>query len=326
MRISAQASRNLDMLCLLNTLTADEYYVKRHREVFDRFYPALSQGVRDGMAAMVAGQGYAMLSPALTLMVSALDGFQERSLTDMLACHGEIEKAMARTEYGFSREAYDRYFAFFTDTAIPLIEELEGLGFEAFWRAERLPAIEAKRAALEAYLQNYRAEDMINVYKPFDCQDLTVYICAFAAPHGIKLCGYNLISDVSYPEATILSNITHEVFHPPFDYGRVRPSLDALAQKPAVIRAFANQNPHSGYHDMDGFIEEHVVEALGIHVLARLGADIDPAGYFKTHDEGSHVISPYLYEYLAQNPKDPAAAFEDYFAGFADSLGAGDLC
>jgi hypothetical protein len=325
MRIVTRASFNLDTLCFFNALTADEYYVKRHREAFDLFYPSLSRRVKEGMAAMTARQGYSMLAPALTLMVSSLEGFDERGLAGMLAGHEEIVRAMDRTEYGFSREEYDRFFAFFTDTAIPLTEELKELGFEAFWRAERLPRIEEKCAALDGYLRRYRVEDVAGAYKPFACQNLTVYLCSFAAPHGIKLCGCNLISDVSYPLDTVLSNITHEMFHPPFDHARVRPALDILARKPAVTRAFAGQSPNSGYHDMDGFLEEHVVEALGIYILTRLGVDIDPEAYFKTHDGGSHVVSPYLYRYLAARPKNPAEPFEDYFARFVDSLGEGDL-
>ncbi|MCL2344198.1 MAG: hypothetical protein FWC62_09970 [Firmicutes bacterium] len=157
-------------------------------------------------------------------------------------------------------------------------------------------------------------------FDKFDNSDCTVFLCSFAAPHGIKLCGNNLISDISYPDDTILSNVTHELFHPPYDLNAVRESVLALAEKPWVAEAFANQNPNSGYVSMEGFIEENIVEALGVYVVVQLGVKMDPFAYFKVHDGGSHVLSPYFYRYLCEHQKDSAEPFEAYFNRFAASL------
>ena len=71
---------------------------------------------------------------------------------------------------------------------------------------------------------------------------------------------------------------------------------------------------------MSGFIEENIVEALGIYIAIKIGADIDPKKYFIEHDNGSHVISPYFYDFLCENEKDTSQSFEDYFTSFVDSL------
>ena len=79
--------------------------------------------------------------------------------------------------------------------------------------------------------------------------------------------------------------------------------MQILAKKPWVKEAFINQNPNSGYQKIEGFIEEHIVEVLGIYVMAQLETDINLIEYFKIHDEGYHVISPYFYKYLCEIKK-----------------------
>ena len=70
----------------------------------------------------------------------------------------------------------------------------------------------------------------------------------------------------------------------------------------------------------EGFIEENIVEALGIYVAIKLGANIEPFQYFKDHDDGSHIISPHFYKYLCENEKVREQSFEDYFINYVKSL------
>ena len=227
---------------------------------------------------------------------------------------------MNQTPYIFARESFDFYFAYIESAIIPLLKELEAAGLYDFWKENRLPVIKEKCEVVDQYLDQYNVEHLIGQFRCIDSSDFTVYMCSFAKPHGIKLCGNNLISDCSYKDDTILSNVTHEAFHPAFDFGIVQPSLDTLAAKPWVQHAYENQSPNSHYYPIEGFIEEHIAEALGIYVLAQLGVDIDPMEYFNTHDGGSHVISPYFYQYLCETPKQSGESFEDYFTRFVDGL------
>jgi len=89
---------------------------------------------------------------------------------------------------------------------------------------------------------------------------------------------------------------------------------------PWVKEAFDKQDPNSGYNTIEGFIEENIVEALGIYIAVKLGAGIEPFEYLTKHDGGSHVISPYFYRYLCDNAKDVSQSIEDYFIGFVSLL------
>jgi len=320
MRILTDVCYNLDVLCALNTMTADEYYVQRHQALFERFYPFISDTTKQRLHAFTKAQGYTMLSPTLTLFVSSLPRFQERNLADMLASHAEIEACMNASPYRFTREEFDMYFYHIDQAILPLLDELAREGLHDYWRTHVLPQIEAKQQHLATVLAPHDIENLLGRYHAVDATNFTVFLCAFVKPHGIKLCGNNLISDCSYSDDDILSNVTHEAFHPAFDFDAVRPSLDKLAALPFVRDAFAKQNPNSGYHDMDGFIEEHIVETLGIHTLLQLGVGWDSYDYFRRHDEGSHVLSPLFYRYLLETEKDPAEPFEAYFTRFADSI------
>jgi len=310
----------LDILCFLNIMTANKYYIDFHKELFEKFYPLISEKTKQNIQEMIKQQGYSMLSPTLTLLISSLSNFNDRNLIEMLKSHDEVENSMNKIPYIFSHQDFSFYFSFFDSAIIPLIEELETAKLNNFWQANKLPLIKKRCQEIDSYMEQYSVENLISQYRNFDNSDFIVYLCSFAAPHGLKLCGNNIISDFSYSKDNILSNVTHEIFHPAFNFETVKQSLNVLAEKSWVKEAYQNQNPNSGYYTIEGFIEEHIVEALGVYVLIQLGVDIKPSEYFKNHDEGSHVISPYFYKYLLENKKDISQSFEDYFIHFVDSL------
>jgi hypothetical protein len=320
MQIKTEINYNMDILCFINIMTADQYYISFHKDEFDKFYPMISDNTKQNINDFIEKRGYSMLSPTLTLFISSMTNFADRNLLEMLEKHTEITDSMNKTPYIFSGDDFSFYFSFFDIVLIPLINELETAGFNDFWIKNKLPQIKAKCEGVDKYMEQYNVHSLINQYKNIDDSDFTVYMCSFAKPHGIKLCGNNIISDISYTDENILSNITHEAFHPAFDWEKVKQSLKILSDKPWVKEAFINQNPNSGYNTMDGFIEEHIVEALGIYVMVQLETNIKPMEYFKSHDEGSHVISPYFYEYLCETKKESSQSFEDYFNNFVDTL------
>lgn len=320
MQIKTGISYNLDMLCFLNIMTGDALYVSRHKESFEKYYPLISDEIKRNIQSMVKEQSHAMLSPKLTLLVSSLPDFNARNLVEMLRCHAEMEHTINQTPYKHTHDELAAYFLHVENAIIPLITALEAIDFRSFWAEERLPMIKQKCELIDKYLTRYDLAQLMRQYNKDDCSDITVYLCSFTDPHGIALCGNDVITDSSYKGETILSNVTHESFHPPYDSEKVRLSLEKIAQKPWVQSAFENQSRSSGYNGMEGFIEENIVEALGIFVLIKLGIDMDTAAYFKTHDGGSHVISPYFYTYLCEVEKDANESFEDYFNKFANCI------
>ncbi|MCL2363999.1 MAG: hypothetical protein FWC71_04980 [Defluviitaleaceae bacterium] len=320
MKLLIGISYNLDVLCLLNIFTADDFYTENHQEVFDAWYPRLSDEIKDKMRALVDEQGNAMLSPTVTLFVSSLVDFNTRNLVEMLGSFNEMEASMNRTQYTFSKDAFDEQFSRFKDIYIPLIIELEENGFRAYWQERWLPKIQQKCVEIESRLTDFDMDEVLQPFGDIDNADCTIYLCAFTDPLGIKLCGNNLITDIRYSLDIILSNATHELFHPPYKYEIVQDAVQTLFNKPWVKEAFDGQSPNSGYNTMKGFIEENIVEALGIYLAVKLGAAIEPYAYFKNHDGGSHVVSPHFYKYLCESEKLRTQSFEDYFIGFVASL------
>ncbi|MCL2361042.1 MAG: hypothetical protein FWC73_04410 [Defluviitaleaceae bacterium] len=320
MKLQTGISYNMDMLCFLNIMTGDEFYVTRHKEAFERWYPQLSNTIKTKINEFTAKRGNSMLSPTITLFTSSLNDFNNRNLVDMLGCFQEIENSMNMTPYIFGKEEFEAYFSFFTSTVIPVISELEKKGFYDFWVKNRLPAIREKCTEIDRRLGDYEIDEIMSRFGDIDNSDCTIFLCSFADPLGIKLCGNNLITDASYSLDIILSNATHELFHPPYKIKRVRDYVQKLFDMPWVKDAFDNQDPNSGYNTMEGFIEENIVEALGIYVAIKLGAGIQPYEYFKNHDGGSHVISPHFYHYLCENQKECSKPFEDYFISFVESF------
>lgn len=320
MKINCKASYNLDVLCFLNALSADDYYVSRHQAAFDYFYPLLSEKIKVKMKKMVEWNKSPILAPTFTLLISAVPSFSDRNIYYLLEARSEIEDGISKTPYRFDDREYDEIFVRFSDTVIPLIHELEEHGFKDYWNTVKLPLIQNKILELEPYLTQYNLEALIGEFKDLDSDEMDVYICSFANPHGIKLCGNTLLSDAAYTKETILANMTHEVFHPPYSYDEVKEYVDILAKEDLVIKAFAEQNPLSGYSEMPGFIEEHIVEALGTYIVYMLGVEKEPYEYFKVHDGGSHVLSPLFFEYILKNKRNPEQSMNDFFISFVKTV------
>ena len=317
MKLKTGISYNMDMLCFLNIMTADEFFVKKHKAAFEIWYPQLSEATKSKMCEFITKRGNSMLSPTITLFISSLNDFNNRNLIDMLGSFQEIENSMNKTPYIFDDEEFETYFSFFSTTVIPLISELEEKGFRDFWEKEKLPGIKEKCAEIDKRLADTKIDDLLNCFRNMESADCVIYLCSFTDPYGIKLCGNNLITDVSYSLDIILSNATHELFHPPYETNKVKDYVQMLFDLPWVKEAFDKQDPNSGYNTMEGFIEENIVEALGIFTAVKIGANIEPFEYFKKHDGGSHVISPHFYQYLCESKKEASQSFEDYFINFA---------
>ena len=320
MRLKTAISYNLDLICLAGIMTGDELFIDIHKEAFETWQPKLSEGIKTKLGNWVAQRGDTFISPLVTLFISSLVNFNNRALIEMLSSFDEIKKSMNKTPYRLSDESYDAHFSSFTDVMIPLISELEENGVREYWNENKRPLIKTKCAEMDNQLAKYNMEDVLRPFANMNKADCEIYLCAFANPFGIKLCGNTLITDVSNPFDIVLANATHEIFHPPYNLVLMKDYVLKLANKPWIKAVYDRQLPSAGFGSEIGFIEENIVEALGIYVAIKLGAKIEPYTYFKDHDDGSHVISPHFYKYLCENEKMYDHSFEDYFIGFVNSL------
>ena len=211
--------------------------------------------------------------------------------------------------------------------AIPLAKELEAAGFKDFWHSERLPLLQEKCAELDNYFAANskigQIGEMMECYKNIDKSDFTIYVCSFARPLGVKLCGSNMIYDFSYEKNDdALETLVHELLHPLVRHKAVQPYVKALGKKPWVREGYKNQKLGMTYRPMEMYLEENIVFALGYFIANQLGAGLNPKEELAKRaksDSTSQVIAPHFYEYLCENPKDPTQSFDDYFASFVGS-------
>jgi len=320
MRLKTAISYNLDLICLAGIMTGDDLFIDIHKDVFDTWQPKLSKDIKTKLSDLVNRRGDAFISPLITLFISSLANFNDRNLLEMLSNFDEIKESMNKTPYHFSDESFNTHFTSFTKIIIPLISELEGNGIREYWNANKLPLIKTKCIELDNQLIKYNMQDVLQPFANINKADCEIYLCAFANPFAIKLCGNALVTDVSNPLDIILANASHEIFHPPYNYEIVKNYVLKLANKPWVKAVYDSQPASAGFGSEVGFIEENIVEALGIYVAVKLGANIEPYQYFKDHDAGSHIVSPHFYKYLCENEKAHEQSFEDYFIEFVDSL------
>lgn len=318
-------SYNLDLLNFINILTGEEFYTDRHEGMYERFGENLSRGTKARIKEAVQINGGAMLGPILSLVISAVPNFEKRGILRMFKEPAFLESCLKNYQY-YDKELWSEKENLF-ETLIPVIQELEENGFRSYWKQEKLPAIKKKQRQLRTYATRFHLDKEIEqmLGKGQAPESITVYLCAFAAPHGIKICGPKYVSDITFSKDTTLGIAVHEMFHPPYNARNLESELTRLGNDPLLQHAFKTKDPKYGYPTMTGFIEENVVEAMAIFISHKIGLEKDPLGYFEKHDEGSHKLSVVLFDAFSKYPKSIEQPFEEYFKELLAKLPIGSL-
>ena len=325
MRFHIRYAYNLDLLNLMSVLTGESLYVNAHPEAFERFGKSLSDYSNNCLQKAVEINGNAMLGPALCHGLSAYPWFEnlnilrlEQVLVPLLTGVRWVPLISQKWE---EEEIVIR-------SILPVVKEVESMGFREYWERERLPLIKQGQDELYQFIGQFPLEDEIEGMLGHGKapRRIILYLCTFAAPHGMKLHGARFISDVSYSKEDTLGMIAiHELFHPPYNAKQLSEELDALGEDPLLKRAFAEKDPQYGYLTMGSFIEENVVEAMTLSIGEKLGWETDPMGYLARHDEGSHMLSVVLLEYFKRYPKLQGQTFHQYFKELVRKLPIGLL-
>jgi hypothetical protein len=290
-----RASYSLDAINFLNVLTDDPFYTKPHEEAYAYWFGKTSARSRAVIREVAEARGSNMLGPWLAYMVSDQPHFDEA--------------APARLLDGFSDSR----------ALAPVIDELEKQGFRDYWERDRLPEISRKVSQMQEYLDKARFSleaETARLKGPgsdSDDEPWRLYICAFAAPHGIRLSGKALIADVRNEPKGVLRIAIHEMFHPPYGSWQAWWTRRRLTHDPLFQEAFKVHDARRfGYADEEGFLEENIVEAMELHVSQRLGLIDDPWKYLARHDRGDHRLSVVLLDSFNQWPKRDDETFPDY--------------
>lgn len=325
MRFEVKYSYNLDILNFMNVLTGDVFYTEIHDEAYRNFAQRISESARNQINEAVKSHGSSMLGPFLTLVLSSIEGFEQKDLLKILGDGSQLHDSFSVQPY-YNAEKWPTHENTLS-LLLPVVKELEESGFREYWLSERFPLINEKITEIQQFAKEYHFQEelqfMLGPGSLFD--SISLYLCSFASPHGIKLCGPRYISDVSFPTRFTLAISIHEMFHPPYDANKIKELINFIGGDQLIKHAFINQNPNHGYSTMEGFIEENVVEAMALHVCGKIGLEDDPFGYLEKHDGGSHVLSVILLEYFKKYPKDKDQTFQEYFEFIISRMPIGDL-
>jgi len=324
MRFNIKDNYNFEILSFFNLLTSDDFYVCLNKEAYDKFYPLLSEQSKEMVTTMVGILHRTNIAFPLNLLLAQISGNEDNSIAVSFSKKDEIAfivNQLKQTPY-VPIDYLDQIDSIL-DMSIEIINDLEQNEFAEYWQKEIKPTIVLLCKENQKLLEQNVFTDVFLQYKPSLPEKVDIYICAFHRPHGTKLTlngDAMILSDEYSNQNRTLMVIAHEMFHPPYDYQKAQQSLEKLAALPFIIDAFNNQNENVKYGQMDYFIEENIVEALGIYVVYMLGLEHDPYTYFKNHDYGSHVLSPLFFDYLLEYPKKHDETFEQYLNNFVCTL------
>ena len=325
MKFDVHYSYNLDLVNSINVLTGESVYLDWQKGVFELFGETLSEQSKNNIKEAVELNGRPMLGPLLSLVMSAVPNFERRSVVRMFLDTNLLHDNFRHYSY-YEAEEWAQNTSIF-GLLVPVLQELETKGFRDYWKKERLPRIIQMQRQFQAFADKFdldqQIESMLGIGQALE--GITVYLCTFAAPHGIKICGPRYITDVVFSKESSFGIAIHEMFHPPYNAQNLAIELQRLGDDPLLKHSFEKNDPRFGYSTMKGFIEENVVEAMAIFLCHKLGLENEPLSYFAKHDGGTHMLSVVLFEYFSRYPKRNNLTFEEYFRELLKVLPVGSL-
>jgi len=274
---------------------------------------------------MVKLYGHPNITTPPTVLLAMINGYKEYSIPKAFSKKGEIAAVVTMAKkMNLVPLQYLEQVDSIINMCLAIIDDLEQNGFRDYWEQKIEPlAIKRCKEFQEVPISPLYAK----LIKQFDPQfkipeEIDIYFCPLHKPYGTSLnFAFDIIIQDDMSTDYTLMLIAHEIFHPLCAIDRVgSESIRIIAEKPWVIEGFKNRGDLSPYNEMGYFIEENIVDALGVYVAYKLDFEIDPYQYFRSRNNGSHVISPKFFDYLLAHPKDISEEFETYLYNFACTL------
>ena len=331
---SVVPSFKFDLLCFLNVLTGDAYYLNYYEQEYGRLALQLRPRERTALANLkrkLKDDNGNIISAFVSLYFSATD---DETLDDMLRTleHSELMRNnLQRTTY-YNRQGW-RLFESVRGELRTIVLFLKTVRFDDYWQHNILPKVQKRIREVENDLVNYDVVTEVEAHLGYSLPSnkITIFMLYYARPHGIKLTGTRFICDVTYPLKVVVQNAVHEMMHPPYDVTRdreLRDALNSLRADEFLMDKVKNHNRSFGYNSFKSFIEEDCVRALDQLIGERMKIAGDARGRWKAEDDGMHVFAVALYSRLKED-RYPARkeAFREYLIRAVRSgrLGAGNI-
>ncbi|WP_342379518.1 hypothetical protein NVS55_08585 [Myxococcus stipitatus] len=326
-------SEAFDALCLLNLLRGDAFYTRFYPAEFERFSALLQpqeKAALDHLTERLGKQAGKMVGPQLVLVFSVANPTTVDSLARTVSDDDAWEamrRAFKATSYG-EKSDYSEMEDVRQDLGV-LFAFLQRIDFPRIWRAEYLPQVEQSITQLAAQVAPHDVvgwdEDILG--RALHVEELNAHVLKFVKPHGIRVTGWNFLTDLTYPVSVTVKTAVHELLHPPFKReGLIDERLTALEADPYFQRLVREHDPAFGYTTARGLTEEDCAEAIDVFVTERQGLlrtkDGKPrtgAEFFRDHDDGIHVLAYILYEELRRAELPPGTKYEDFILKLFDT-------
>ncbi|RKH57791.1 hypothetical protein [Corallococcus aberystwythensis] len=322
-------SEAYDALCLLNLLRGDAFYTRFYPAEFQRFSALLGAREQAALAHLterMGKQGGKMVGPFLTLVFSVTGATTVEDLAATVAddaAWGRMRADFLATSYG-REDGFAQMEDVRRDLGV-LLAFLKRVEFPRIWRAEYLPQVEGAIAGLAAKVAPYDVVgwDEAVLGRSLDVAALNAHVLKFAKPHGIRVTGWNFLTDATYPADVTVKTAVHEMLHPPFAReGVLDAKLTALESDPYFQRLVREHDPAFGYTTARGLTEEDCAEAIDVYVSEREGLlrnregrPLTGAEFFRAHDDGIHVLAFVLYEELKRAGPSRGGTYEAFLLG-----------
>jgi hypothetical protein len=296
-------SQAFDVLCLLNTLTADSFYLDYYDSEYQKFAPRITPEVKaalDDLKLKVKDQAGEIISASLCLYFSATD---DSTLDDLLATLGESSGMQANlklTAY-YSDDGWRLYESVKGDLDL-IFHFLKSIGIENYWRENILPKERTKIDSIKVRLSEYNIIPLIEemLGKPLSSNRITVYMLYYSQPHGIRITGTRFLTDMAWPFEIVVRNAVHEMMHPPYvaDDSNLTEALNVLKKDDFLMNKVLHHDSSFGYNTSEGFIEEDCVQALDQTINEKLHVAKEAHQRWLESDDGMHVFAVALYQVI----------------------------
>jgi hypothetical protein len=301
-----EASLKFDILCFLNTLTADPYYLNYYQSEYDKFEPKLTASVKDALQELkkkVKDENKTIISAFLCLYFSAVNDETLDDLLNTLQDSSRMKSNLKQTPY-FSQEGWQLYESIQEDLK-SIFVFLKDIDFVSYWKEKILPEVEKRIQQIEKDLPRYNIIPEVEKCLGFKLPSnrTTVFMLYYSQPHGIKITGTRYLTDVAWPFEIVMRNAVHEMMHPPYDLKNdheLKETTFMLKKDEFLMDKVLNHNPAYGYNSFEGFIEEDCVQALDQIISEKLDIAQDPRKRWKESDEGMHVFAVALYKTMKE--------------------------
>ena len=299
-------SLKFDILCTLNFLSGDPYYLSYYQSDYDRLSAQLLPKERAAFVNLkqrIKDQNGGIISAQLALYFSATDAESLDDLIRVVKDSSTMQRNLKATPY-YSEDGWKVYDASRPDLEVAF-NALKRIHFEDDWQKHAKPAVEQSLASIAKDLPKYNVIPAVEsvLGTPRASNKITVYMLYYSEPHGIKITGTRFLTHFSYPFRIVLRNAIHEMMHPPYDLAHgadLRSGLQSLRTDAFLTDKVEHHNPSFGYNTLEGLEEEDCVQALEQVLAEHFGMGGDPRRYWQQQDDGIHVLAVALYSLMKQ--------------------------